>query len=395
MKLGALERTPTVQNTISSPRDLGVSRPRQHLLSPLADGEEGEEAVEEFDIPEDAYGAATLAIVRDFQEAALGSGVCLNMMTGLSSLMLNVVNLTLQFMITVFLHLYVVSPKVNMVQTLYRDYHAEVFDQHGQFQRVKWKKFDRQLEICQIAVTNEGFYITSLFLWWTSMMKELRTTWRLFVNISSVPGCARGPDMLKVSHSDGDTFGDAVEVKAAQVHIVALTAYVRWCLYLFVVLPKLIICLALLWLGSQWLSATNQFEDLIMNAVAMTFVTHIDEMLYDVLLPGKYREEVAAINFVIPAARGTPREVRNREIARGFMRSGVYLGIIIVGIVSYSQLLQDVLPHDVADLRENCAKFMRDAKPICSETLWHRVQSIVTTGRYTQTCYPYGLGPGG
>jgi len=351
---------------------------------------EPEEAVEEFDIPEDAYGAATLVIVRDLQEVAAGRDVCLNLVTTVSSLSLNALNLTLQFLIVGYLDLYVVGPKVNRVQTLYRDYHAEVFDANGQFQEQQWHGFSRQLAICEIAVTNEGFYITSLFLWWTSMMKELRTTWRLFLNISSMPQCSGGSNMLKVFNDKADHFEEAVEVAVSQVHIVALTACARWCLYLFVCLPKFLICIALLWLGSQWLSATNKFEDLIMNAVAMTFVTQIDEMLYDVLLPAKFREEVSATNFVVPEQRRSAQEVRNREIRLGFARSAVYLAIIIGGILLYSQVFQDVLPHNVRDLREHCATFMRNVTPICTETLLHRVTSIVQTDTYTNRCYPYG-----
>lgn len=341
----------------------------------------------EFDIPEDAYGAATLAIVRDFQEAYRGNDVALNLTTGLFSLALNILNLTLQFLIVGYLQLYVVEPKVHAVQLLYRDYHALVFDAEGNFMPEQWDEFDRQASLCEIAMTTTGFYSVSLFLWWASMMKEFRTTWRLFLNIVHMPSCKRGLEMLRTKASTLDAETKALQ--SPKVHIVALTVYARFFLYFLVCLPKFIISSSLLWSGSEWLSATNKFEDLIMNAVAMTFVTHVDELLFEVLLPAAYREEVRAINFVVPCRRGPPQQVRNYEMWLGFRRSAMYVAIMLLGIFLYSHVLQDVLPRDVSDLRIHCNKFVEDIQPICSAGLVDRISAILVSGSATRKCYPY------
>merc|ERR1712113_1337589 len=53
----------------------------------------------------------------------------------------------------------------------------------------------------------------------------------------------------------------------------------------FVLLPKLVIGCLLWWLGARWLAATPDFQDLVLNAIALEFVTDLDELMYEVALP--------------------------------------------------------------------------------------------------------------
>jgi len=353
---------------------------------PMQTADEAEEDEDiEFDIPEDAYGAATLAIVRDFQEAYRGNDVAVNLMTGIFSLSVNTLNLVLQFLIVIYLQSYVVMPKVRQVQLLYHEFHATVFNASGHFNQTKWENFGKQQQLCQIAVTNVGFYFISLFLWWASMMKEIRTTWRLFLNIYHMPSCKCGYEMLRIEVPRHDHSMKQLETNIT--HIIALTMSARAFLYFLVCLPKFLISIMLLWAGCEWLSATSKFEDLIMNAVAMTFVTHIDELLFEVLLPAKYREEVATINFVVPCRRGPPQKVRNAEMWLGFRRSVFYVAILLLGILFYAEVLEDVLPHNVSDLRAHCAKYIENVEPICKQGLSGAFLRGSTTAG--SGCYPY------
>lgn len=346
----------------------------------------------EFDIPEDAYGATILAIVRDFQEVYNGQDVALNLTTGLFSLLVGVTNLVLQFSIIAFIDQYVVRDKIGNVQSRYRDYHERVFDASGNFMLDQWEDYDRddKVNLCQIGMTNPGFYIITLFLWWTEIMKEFRTSWKLFRDISIVPRCEVGSDMIR-SVYDGDC-GDGSDSNrvASRLYVVALTKWIRVTLYLLVCTPKILICLMLLWLGCQWLSATNAFEELIMNAVAMAFVTHIDDILYEVFIPAKYKEEVSAINFLVQCPGGNLKAVRNREIFEGYRRSAIYVSIICVGIFLYSQYFQNVLPPNMSHLKEHCHVFIHEREQPCTMIFWERLAASVTDGSASRRCYPYG-----
>eukprot|EP00930_Biecheleria_cincta_P105897 TRINITY_DN9898_c0_g1_i1.p1 TRINITY_DN9898_c0_g1~~TRINITY_DN9898_c0_g1_i1.p1 ORF type:complete len:830 (-),score=75.52 TRINITY_DN9898_c0_g1_i1:154-2598(-) len=57
------------------------------------------------------------------------------------------------------------------------------------------------------------------------------------------------------------------------------------CIHAFVLMPRLIIAIALGWVGAQFLAITADMTELILNAVALNFVLDIDEMLYDVFVP--------------------------------------------------------------------------------------------------------------
>mmetsp|Transcript_14855 Transcript_14855/g.46533 ORF Transcript_14855/g.46533 Transcript_14855/m.46533 type:complete len:457 (-) Transcript_14855:134-1504(-) len=383
----ATKRAASVCSRIYTIKSEPVEQVDPVTAATLRNREAEEDEDVEFDIPEDAYGAATLAIVRDFQDAYRAKDVFLNLATGCFALILNVLNLTLQFSVVCYLQVYVVNPKVYQVQALYRDFRAEVFSDSGEFLHDNWENFDRQQELCQVALTNTGFYVTSLFLWWASMMQEFRTTWRLFLNISNMPSCRKGSQMLRIETPKHDHCTKHLETEV--VHIIALTVHARYFLYFLVCLPKFLICTCLLWSGSEWLSSTSAFEDLIMNAVAMTFVTHIDELLFEVLLPAKYRQEVAAINFVVPCRKGTPQTVRETEMWYGFRRSAMYVVFMLLGLTLYSQVLQDVLPHDISDLRKHCAKYIDDIQPICRPGVLEKVAARMAGSSASETCYPY------
>merc|ERR1719401_2460466 len=84
-----------------------------------------------------------------------------------------------------------------------------------------------------------------------------------------------------------------------KLYVKGLTPLCRATLILLVCVPKFIICIALLYLGCNWLSATTSFQELVMNTVAMEFITRIDEMLYSTLLPKSMQTEVAEVNFLV------------------------------------------------------------------------------------------------
>merc|ERR1719217_1419415 len=75
--------------------------------------------------------------------------------------------------------------------------------------------------------------------------------------------------------------------------IVRLVLSVRWGLYLFLILPKLIISVSLLLLGSMWLTATDDYADLVLNAVALEFIILVDEVIFDAMFPVALKNHLA------------------------------------------------------------------------------------------------------
>jgi len=336
-----------------------------------------------FDIPEDAYGCAVLAIVRDFQEAARGQGVAIHLTSGIFSICLYIANLALQLGIIAFIHVYVVEPKIDSVQRLYKEFHGNAFDEKHDFREDKWRVWGldsddgHATDLCQIAVTNRLFYITILLLWCTAILKEFRNSDRLFRDISAVPHCRLNADMI-LEESDGKT-----------EHIVALTPPIRITLYVLVCIPKLLICMLLLFLGCQWLSATDTFEDLIMNSVAMEFVTHIDELLYEVMIPNAYKKELESIDFTVPCAHTSAKHQREAELWKGFKRTFIYIGAIFAWLFIYTEYIQTVFPQSPSDVAEHCQYLWDQSKRACGFS--GKLVGALLHGSNEEDCFPYGV----
>jgi len=342
--------------------------------------EEGEEVIHtingvdqtgvEHDIPEDSYGAAILAIVKEVQEVCEGYGGALSIVRCIFALVLLVVNLLLQACILLFISSNVVQPAVHHIQENYRKYHAEVFDAMGTFQRDLWDQYDGKDELCQIGMTSRFFYCVLLFVWVTSMLGEFRAGTQLVSQVFQMPTCDLGQQMLRIDGS-------------STISIVALTRRTRAMLFVFVCLPKLAISMFLLVLGCKWLSATTSFEALVMNTMAMEFVLHIDELLYEAFLPVGYRRQVADINFFV---QELPREAQTLDRLE-WVSYGKAIFYLVAGaalVILWSNYLQTVLPLDITDVKEHCQAYLKSLTPICPG--W----SIWSLEMRERSCYPYG-----
>lgn len=323
-----------------------------------------EEEGMEIDIPEDAYGAAILAIIRDIQIIVQGGeDRTISIIQATFALFLLALNLVLQFSMIFFIQRFVVNPDVRHVQEQYRKFHAKVFDTAGQFHESFWEEYDDKEELCQIAMTNRVFYCSILLLWTLSIVREFRLSERLLRDIWGMPWCSRGDQMCEES--------------ADSCRVVALTTPAKVALILLVCIPKLAICCSLLLLGCTWLSATTSFENLVMNTVAMEFVTHIDESLYETLLPDSHRTQVAEVNFHVR------RAVEKKADYNGFGRSTFYLFLTVMFILLFGSFIQNVLPPDLSDIKEPCKSYLAQKQPICKVDWWKGVTGVTD-------CFPYG-----
>jgi hypothetical protein len=339
---------------------------------------EGEEEVE-VDIPEDAYGAGILAIVHDivvFRNGAWGDeDVQIAAIQILFSMLLLILNLGMQFALLYFINIYVVRPSVNNVQHAFALFRSEVFDADGLFQHDLWEDFSGKDELCQIGMMNRFFYCVILFLWVLLIIQEIRSNERLMKNIWAIRGCTCITQMMR---RNGE-----------KVNIVGLTPVTRFLLFSFVIIPKFVICALLLWLGCQWLSATTSFTDLVMNSIAMDFVTGVDECLYESILSVRHRKLVSDINFIVfeKTTGGIAKEMK------AFQRSASYLVFAFVFVLIYSLFIQSVLPADLHDAKAVCNPYLAEREgSLCRTNFWQGSAGLAD-------CFPFGgtdtMVPGG
>merc|ERR1719329_347598 len=354
-----------------------------------------------FDIPTDAYGAAILAIVRDFQMVLLGRDAAFFLLQSVVSMGLIVVNLILQLGMVYFIKTTIVGRKIFEVQREYARFHEAVFDSQGILQADLWDEFPDKSRLCEVGPSNHLFYYVTLFIWIMNMLKELRKCFLLVADIHSVPLCQDQRDMLE------EELGDPGE--ASEISIVALTRPVKLAMYILVCFPKTFICLVLMKEGMEWLTATTKFEDLVMNAVAMGFVLNIDELLYQVILPEEKKTEVEDIDFKLPAQNCSAEEEKRRDKAvmrNDYRDSSFYVIFAVLFVYVYSHFLQNVLPASIDDVRKVCGVWMRGKSPICTNSVlkhdMHQVfawMSLSFPGKILDWpaesfeaggCYPYG-----
>lgn len=323
------------------------------------------------DIPEDAYGAAILAVVRDVTKVRQGKSwsdeeVQLSMIQACFSFGVLALNLVLQIALLIFIKLYVVNPSVQNVQAKYRRFHSDIFDLQGQFLAEEWTKVTNKGTMCDMGMSDPWFYKCVVLLWVLLIIREFRNTERLTRDLFTMPTCTELHDMER-SSDDG-------------CEIVAITQGVRLLLVVLVSIPKFCICLTLLLLGCSWLTATTSFTDLVMNSIAMEFVTNVDENLYETLLPVGHKQQVQDVNFVY--TRKSSGQTKKQIAA--FKRSGMYLCIAVSFVFAYPRFLQNVLPHDLSDLKLACADVVEEQQQsACDSPFWSGSEGV-------DRCFPYG-----
>merc|ERR1719214_500416 len=82
--------------------------------------------------------------------------------------------------------------------------------------------------------------------------------------------------------------------------LVKLFSGVRCILYVVLIGPKIFIVVTLTVIGTVWLAATDSFQDLILNAIALEFVIGIDELLFNAMLPESIKVNISMCKLVRP-----------------------------------------------------------------------------------------------
>lgn len=312
----------------------------------------------EFDIPEDAYGAAILALVKDRGIIAEGRDTPLTWVRLFFPLTLLAINLVLQSVLVAYIFTHVTQPAVGDVQGQYRRFHAECFDESGAFLQAVWETWDGKGALCNVALTKSTFVDAILFIWMIRMIAEVRAATRFFTDVHAMPPCHTCSDMM---HPESN-------------HIVALTPLTRCLLFSLVCLPKLAISVALAGFGCRWLSATQNFQDLVLNTVSMEFVTKIDDTLFDACMPVAYKEEVQSVNFFI----ATEPQAEDVHEFRSFLSSVGYFIFAGISVVLYSHSFETVLPHSLEDITMHCKDYAETQQPFCNRLA------------FIDGCFPFG-----
>jgi len=193
--------------------------------------------------------------------------------------------------------------------------------------------------ICRLPLSQPVFLITILYVWTLTCLAEMRQAlswmYRMLFAIPTVK------TMSLALHQDDE---DNWTIEGLPIMLKLFVVFVNS-------LPRLLMSLYLMWLGSRWLTATTGFSNLVLNAVALEFILLLGQVLYNSTVPFRLQKEVEKVLV---------RSSRGREDAS----IAAYFGMFMVGIISLAWVLlyvvffQQVLPDYRWDVHEVCASLL-------------------------------------
>lgn len=297
---------------------------------------EPDEDGEDVELPEDVYGAAMFSCIFDFFEIFTGSSnPDFNLKLNISRLgfvcLILMLNYVLQASLLYWIYIYVVAPSVHLAEEVYRKYHREIFDPNGEFQPKAWDQWDDydKASICGIAFASYLFMFAILWLWVVTMVNENRKTERLLSDIIAVESTRDTEQMIDDKESDG------------MVRVKKLTLFVRWFIYIVIIVPKFLVGFLLLVVGATWLVSTDDFSSLILNAIALEFVVGIDNLLYEALLPKCVLTDIQNTRLWIRAKHKTKKE-KEAQVIWFFTKSTIWVLFsvaVVYGFLSVGQYI--------------------------------------------------------
>eukprot|EP00443_Scrippsiella_acuminata_P048507 CAMPEP_0115187034 /NCGR_PEP_ID=MMETSP0270-20121206/10288_1 /TAXON_ID=71861 /ORGANISM="Scrippsiella trochoidea, Strain CCMP3099" /LENGTH=434 /DNA_ID=CAMNT_0002600175 /DNA_START=164 /DNA_END=1466 /DNA_ORIENTATION=- len=335
-----------------------------------------------FDLPESIYGAAMMAVVRSSQTyRKTVHGVTSCVFVGLG------INIFTQFYVLYCTKLYICAPAIHAIRELYAHYHQEVFID-GVFSHDAWENFDHAESLCQVPLSQPMFFMAILTIWTATCWVDLSESFRYLLFWCNL----RQPEhshATEVDFCDGNVLTTAAS-RRTKISIVV-----------FVLVPKVMIAMYLWLLGARWLTATTGFQDLILNAVALAFITELDELIYAVVVPEdiqglvrmyKITRQCCDSPLPIPGALKDVESfqtISNNRDKKFRMRIAWMLGVMFIVFalpVVYMYRLQHVLPNYHWDVHAPCQARIADliADECMSPAIFRCVQARMPSTYHKQ-----------
>eukprot|EP00929_Paragymnodinium_shiwhaense_P014751 TRINITY_DN122709_c0_g1_i1.p1 TRINITY_DN122709_c0_g1~~TRINITY_DN122709_c0_g1_i1.p1 ORF type:complete len:513 (-),score=104.92 TRINITY_DN122709_c0_g1_i1:60-1598(-) len=307
------------------------------------------------DIGEDVYAAATMSIIRDMSHIYQPSGSkhgLLRWSRILYHVFLLLFATGIQLLILRGIMMFGMPTQVLAIRQAYdafeiHMYKGKVFKTENGFARGLSRDFwdaslfetmdaDAKEAACRIPMSEPSFLAGLLFLWTAICVGELRTTFTLFdrLILNTESAANMGEALSKKEDSDEDV-------------VVKLTIGVKILITFVVLLPRVLITGFLVWVGCRWLTATNDFQNLVFNGVGLEFVLLTKDLVYKGLVSDWAQREVQNMKTLTLGEDNEPTPT-------AFLGSIQWGIMAIVWVYMYIFNLQRVLPQYNWDINEVC-----------------------------------------
>jgi hypothetical protein len=385
-------------------------------------------------LTDDVWGVAIYSTVSDLPAILACDFSRENILRFAYVTLMGFVNLTLQFGLLYWISIYVMFPSMRETQEVYYNYHRDVYSPNGNFLPAKFLTFDGAHNLCQFPFFDRFFTAAVLFLWTSQCFIEIRSSERIFSALIALPSLPWGISYKLMIHeglhdSDSNVTLAKIENSLTSLeatvasndvqqltevtrrmleliqdkytdentsrYLVCLTQTTRLSIFVLVLFPRMIIILSVMTMGCIWLTATDRFDSLILNALALEFVVNVDNLLYTMFFPVSIHSKVENMKVAIPGGSSASRmtqvssEPNRREPSdvSGICRSFFYLVLVISFVLAF-QSFQPVLPGFKEDLDEPCEPFVEAwSSPRYG---FDRMSRIFACMLNKEECFPYG-----
>lgn len=315
------------------------------------------------DIPNDTWGAMVFIVVEDFPDLRAGRAVIEGKVRTFFVLFMWIGNLFIQGILLFFIAKLLMLPEIHDAQNLYKKYHEDsfaggIFDPHL-FESMSHLE---KKHLCGMALSQYAFVRVIIFLWVATNMCEVRDNYRMMIASCGLPNLPDGTDTRLMVRDLHEREG------GGEYCVICLNWKGKLGLLLLVFIPKYFIAIILTFTGCLWLASAESIGDLILNSLALAFVTRVDELMATAFFPYKLQEDIATLSIMLPT---DPDELNGDDQTNMINRTWAYVKctsmmLVTLLIVEVIISLQPIIPNYADDVATPCVAFLQQQVPWCS-----------------------------
>jgi len=313
----------------------------------------------------DTFGMSVYSLTRDayfvsVQGASFGRAVRMA-----ASIILVLLTISIQLFLLVEVKQFVCARAVHDIRTVYDKYSLAIYGAENTTLDINWnhrgipgtmpalaeamvrlngmKEADRD-EACRIPLSQPFFFGVILLIWTLACIAELRKAWNLqlsIVMLETVPSMSQA--IIKGSEEDADGVG--------VIH--GMTMPMKCLTTLIIFIPRVGATIYLLYVGGQWLLATTQFSEWIMDAIALVFILLVKDVLYLAIMPA-----CSSLDLKSTLIEPFPKKLTPTWF--NFASSFLLLVMATLWVCLYMRHWQAVLPEYRWDVHDVCIQYIKD-----------------------------------
>jgi hypothetical protein len=317
-------------------------------------------------LPEDSYGFIVASLINDSNKISKGSSVRdLRVVRICSSVAIAVLTFCLQTWLIYQIKQFVTAKWVHDIRVDYDEYELTMYGREpghttltsngkhrgvdGYFQPQNFQSMSEGLKgrVCSIPFSQPQFFMLVILMWTLVCVGEMRVCFALFRNLVL--------NMPTVS-SMRDALASAKDYPGSEDRLVVngLTRTLKVAMMVLVVIPRLIVTFILCWLGSRFLAATNDFCEMVLNAIALEFILLFKNLLWNTIIPERNKQDTA-MTVLHPVSRHVPANPWH------YLVTFVWLWVAMGWVVCYTLFFQQVLPEYNWDVKAACSPWLKSS----------------------------------